>query len=97
MRGCGEAPLEGGLLLAGLVSVVRCVCVCFVSASWRVRCCGRCSRFRRVRVSPARGWLFLAGLAWFLLLAGLVDVVVQVRVHALVDAQGRVVEDSALL
>ena len=31
-----------------------------------------------------------------LLLAGLVDVVVQVRVHALADAQGRVVEDSAL-
>lgn len=31
-----------------------------------------------------------------LLLAGLVDVVVQVRVHALADAQARVVEDSAL-
>ena len=38
----------------------------------------------------------LAGLAGFLLLAGLVDVAPQVRVHAFADAQTRIVEDPAL-
>ena len=38
----------------------------------------------------------LAGLAGFLLLAGLVDVAPQVRVHAFADTQTRIVEDPAL-